>query len=378
MEVVALAPHYKGAALSEDIDGIKIYRFPYFYPRRSQKLFYEGGVLPNLKRSFLAWLQVPAALLSELCFALWIVKKERINVIHSHWIIPSGLVGAVCGKCKGIGHLLTAHAGDVFALQKLPFKRGMANYIVKHSDKITAVSSYIGERLSKIVSGNVAGNVSSKMEIIPMGVYTQIFQKESNIQEIKSRYGIDSKFVLLSIGRLVEKKGFKYLIEAMPAILAENRDVKLVICGNGPMRGDLEALVKGLNIQDHVSFTGYVSGDKKIDYFCISDIVVVPSIVAGSGDTEGMPVVILEALAAGKPCVVTDVGGVTDVIKDGYNGFVIKQKDPAKIVEKVLELLNRDSIRRELSVNSLIDSQKYDWQIIGGKYVNVLRSITVE
>jgi len=375
IEIITLAPHHKGAACLEVMDGIKIYRFPYFYPRRFQKLFYDGGVLPNLKHSFLAWLQVPSAILSELRFALWIVKKEKIDVIHSHWIIPSGLVGAICSKYRRTGHLLTVHAADVLTLEKLPFKTRMAAYILNHSDSITAVSSYIGERLLKLVPDNVLPDMRGKTSIVPMGVHTQPFQRNFAAQELKAKYVVDAKFVLLSMGRLVEKKGFKYLIEALPAILAENKDIKLLICGKGPLQGGLENLAKKLNVQDHIIFVGYVGGEKKLDYFAMSDIVIVPSIVASSGDTEGMPVVVLEALAAGKPCIVTDVGGIPDVIKNNENGFVIRQKNPNDIAATVLRLMNNADLRTQVSKNALAISRNYDWMIIGRRYSDTLKEI---
>ena len=101
MDVVVLAPHYHGAKKLEMMDGIKVYRFPYFWPAKYQKLVYDGGILPNIKRSHLAKIQVPLLVLSELYYTFKIIKKEKINVIHSHWIIPSGLIGAFCKNFLG-------------------------------------------------------------------------------------------------------------------------------------------------------------------------------------------------------------------------------------------------------------------------------------
>ena len=358
--------------------GLKVYRFPYFYPSRYQKLYYEGGVVSMLKRSRLAWVQVPLALASELYHALRVVKKEKVDVVHSHWVIPSGLVGAICKKTLGTRHLLTLHAGGVIALERLPFKRNLANFIVSNTDEITVVSSYVYERLLNLVSTEVAQKVRGKTKVIPMGVNTALFHGEVDPLELKSRYGIESKFALLSIGRIVEKKGFEYAIEAMAKILSQNRDVKLIVCGDGPLLKDLEELTTRLNLRQAVVYAGYVTGTKKIDYFTMSDVLVVPSVVTGSGDTEGMPVVILEGLAAGKPCVATDVGGVRDVIKDGHNGFLIEQRNSAQIAEKVLEMINDDALRLKFSRNALHDGEKYDWKIIGERYARAVRDTVGE
>ena len=95
-DVVVLAPHHPEAKLKEDMDGLRVHRFVYFWPKRLQRLCYEGGVLSSLKRSRLAKLQPPFLVLLELYNALRLCKKEKVDIIHSHWIIPSGLVGAVC------------------------------------------------------------------------------------------------------------------------------------------------------------------------------------------------------------------------------------------------------------------------------------------
>jgi len=372
-EIVVLAPHHKEAKRFEIIDGMKVYRFPYFYPRKYQKLAYEGGILSNLKRNHLAKLQVPLLFLSELFYTIKIIKKERINFIHSHWIIPSGLVGAVCKRIFKKKHILTIHAAGLFGLKKLPFKRKIADFIVKHCDRITVVSSYIYERLLNLIEPKFANNIKTRIKIVPMGVNTALFRPKVNKSKLKIKYNIKTENVLLFIGRLVEKKGLSYLIQAMPKIVSKSPNTELMICGDGPLRKDLEQLVKKMGLEKFVRFTGYVTGRRKIDYLSLSDILIVPSIVTQSGDTEGLPVVILEGLAAGKPVVASDVSGVKDIIKEGYNGFLVKQKNPATIAEKVLVLINNKELMRNISRNALVTSKKYDWGVIGKKYAKLIR-----
>ena len=100
-----------------------------------------------------------------------------------------------------------------------------------------------------------------------------------------------------------------------------------------------------------------------------------PSIVLQSGETEGLPVVILEGLAAGKPIVASDVSGVKDVIKNGWNGFLVEQKKPNQIAEKVLELLGDDELRVRFSKNALETAKKYDWEVIAEKYTGLIANI---
>jgi len=367
-EIVVLAPHHIGAEKFEIMDGMKVYRFPYFWPAKYQNLVYEGGILPNIKRSNLAKIQVPFLVLSELYYSFKLIKKERIDVIHTHWIIPNGLVGAFYKKFFGIRHVLTIHAAGLFALEKLPFKRNIANFIVNNCDEITAVSSYLKERLLDVVSPALRGVLNNKLTIIPMGVQVDLHQKDSDVEHLKSEYNITSKFSLLFIGRLAEKKGLKFLIKAMTRIALANKDVTLIICGNGPLRKELKQQVSDLKLEDFVKFTGYITDNEKLDYLKLSDILIVPSIVTESGDTEGLPVVILEGLAAGKPIIVSDVSGVKDAIADGVNGLLVEQKNSAQLADKVLMLLNDTKLMIELSKRGMDSAEGYDWMIIGGKY----------
>jgi glycosyltransferase involved in cell wall biosynthesis len=374
-DITVLAPHHQEAKAKEDMGGVKVYRFPYFYPQKYQRLCYEGGILPNLKRSPWARIQVPLLFLSELYYAFKLTRKERPDIIHSHWIIPSGLVGAVCRKTLGTKHLLTLHGAGLVALEKLPFKKKITRFIVKNSDEITVVSSYVKERLLNLVSRDIKEEVQGKLKIIPMGVYTGLFQSEADRETLKSKYAIRSKFVLLFIGRLADKKGVSYLIKAMPKIVSQNKDVILLICGDGPLRKELEQITDELELQEFVRFIGYVTGENKIDCFALSDSLIIPSVVTESGDTEGLPVVILEGLAAGKPIIASDVGGVKDVIKEGWNGFLIKQRNPDQIAARVLELISNEELRVKFSRNALEASQDYDWAVIGGKYGQIMRDI---
>lgn len=367
-KIFVLAPHHNGAEKFEIMDGMRIYRFPYFWPEKYQKLAYEGGILPNIKRSNLSKIQVPFLFLSELYYTFKLIKKERIDVIHTHWIIPNGLIGAFCKKFFGIRHILTIHAAGLFALEQLPFKKNIANFIVNNSDEITVVSSYIKERLINVVSPALRGILNDKLKIIPMGVHVELYQKETDVDYLKSKNNIRSKFSLLFIGRLAEKKGVKFLIKAMARISLTNKDVTLIICGDGPLRKELQQQVSDLKLRDFVRFTGYITDNEKLDYLKLSDILIVPSIVTEFGDTEGLPVVILEGLAAGKPIIASDVSGIKDVITDGVNGFLIEPNNPDQIAKKVLELLKNTESMMKISKSALNTVDEYDWKIIGGKY----------
>src|SRR3989344_1451288 len=226
-EVHVLVPHYIGLKLEEKINDLYIHRFIYFYPYKYQKLAY-GGILPNIKKKPILLLQTPFFFISELINTMRIIKKENIKKIHAHWFFPNGFVSAICSKFLKVRSIITIHAGCVAGLNKIPIlKRPITNFINKNKNKL------------------------------------------------KREYKIKGKNVILFLGRLAEKKGVKYLIQALNLI--KNLDYILLIGGDGPLRKELEEIVNNFNLNKRVKFLGYITGKEKIDYILLSDIMIIPS-----------------------------------------------------------------------------------------------------
>lgn len=372
MDIFVLAPHYEGAKFEEEMNGLKIYRFPYFYPTKYQRLCYEGGILPNLKRSWVARIQVPLLFLSELIYAARIVRNEKIDAIHVHWIVPNGLVAAIINRLWHIHFVSTAHAADVLALDKLPLKTKISSFILQNSYAVTTDGSYIKERLLCMLPIYLRSVVEKKILVQPMGVDIKMF--EGLIRDkIRKKYKIHNEFIILFVGRFAEKKGLEYLLEAMKIITSYPTDTNLLLVGTGPLEDKLTKKVKELNLTSNVHFMGWANKEKLAEFYVLSDIVVVPSIVTDSGDTEGMPTVIVEAMATGKPVVASDVSGIKDVVIDGFNGLLVEQKNPKMIAEKIAELINNPSLHGKFSQNAIFSSKKSNWTIIGKKFAGLIR-----
>jgi len=369
-EIVVLAPSHFGAKRFEIMDGMKVYRFPYFYPAKYQKLAYGGGILPSLRKSNLAKIQVPFFFLSELYYALKVVRKENVDIIQSHWLIPGGLIGAICKKVFGKKHISTELAAGLAALEILPFKKVIFKFIIKNSDRLTVLSTYIRDKLICLEGSEI---LNRKIVIIPLGIDLNTYKQNNNKLLLKKKYNIKSKNVILFIGRIVEKKGVKYLIKAMPKILLKYPDTELIICGDGPLRTELENLTKNMDLDNCIRFAGYVSNENiKIEYLSLSDILVVPSVSTKNKDTEGLGVVILEGLATGTAVIASDIGGITDIIIDGFNGFLVKPESSEDIEQKVVKILQDEMLKRKFKENGLRTVQeKFSWNIV----INSLKDI---
>jgi len=349
-----LAPHAPGAKMEEKIESVRILRFPYFFPKRLQTLCYEGGILPKLKTKWLARLQLPFFLAAQ-GFHIWrTVRKYKINFIHCHWIIPQGFFVSLLNSFSGIPYLLTAHGGDVYSFRKNPLIRIFSNYALRRAELCTVNSEPTGRAVRNIRPG-------SRIQVVPMGVDTRRFHPGKTNKKIKENLNIQDSF-LLAVGRFAEKKGFRYLIQAMPKILEKRPQAKLVIVGFGPQEEELKRLITDWNLEASVLLPGCKAGDELAEYFATADIFIGPSVITDSGDTEGQGVVFLEAMASGTAVIASDVGGVKDVVHNMQTGLLIPQKNPEAIAEKIILLMDKQELRNELAVNGRrLAKNEYSW-----------------
>jgi len=353
LNVHVLVPHDYGLKYDETMGDLKIHRFVYFIPRY-EKLAY-GGILPNIKRNKFLLLQAPFLFLFQLLKLIKLIKKYKINIVHSHWLLPQGFSGAIAKKIFNIRHVLTIHGSDLFVLLKIPLGNYLIKFIIKNSDHVTCVNKEIKNNLI-----NLLGNdYSNKISIIPMGVYVNNYKGKSKISNN-----------VLFLGRLAHKKGVKYLLQAVK--LLKDKNLKIVIAGDGPLRKELEYYVKINNLQDKIKFLGYVHGKEKMNLIKSCKIFIIPSIITKSGEREGLPVSLLEAMAASKAIIATNVGGIKDLIKNNYNGLMIKEKSSNEIANAIKKLMLNKKLSRKLGDNARKTVLNYDWKIIGNKYYNVL------
>ena len=363
-----LAPHAPGAKMEEEIEGVKILRFPYFYPKRLQTLCYEGGILPKLKSRWLARLQLPFFLAAQF-FSIWrTVRKYEINFIHCHWVIPQGFFVALLNTFSDIPYVLTAHGGDVYSFRKNSIIRLASGYALRRAETCTVNSQPTGHAVRNIRPG-------SAIRVIPMGVDTQRFHPANSNPKLRKNLNITDSF-LLAVGRFAEKKGFRYLIQAMPEILQKKPNTKLVIIGFGPQEEELKRLVSQFGLGKAVLFVGSKAGEELAEHFATADIFIGPSVVTDSGDTEGQGVVFLEAMAAGTAVIASDVGGIKDIVRDFETGLLVPQKDSRAIVEKTLLLIDDQKLRKQLAVTGRrLAESEYSWEKTAERFLETYGQI---
>ena len=345
VDIHVLAPHAPNAKEQETWGEIKITRFPYFYPKYLQKLCYDGGIIPKLKSSWLARVQLPFFLFFLFIRLIKMTANNRFDLIHCHWLIPQGFFCALIKFFRGTPYLLTAHGGDVYSFKGIPVIPNLIKFALKRSTFCTVNSQATRNQVLKF-------SKNSSIKVVPMGVDLKEFHPGNYNEKFKASFG-EKNLLLLGVGRLAEKKGFKYLIEAMPLILQEIPSAKLVIIGFGPQKARLENQIQQLELASSISLIGGKTGKELQDWFASADIFIGPSIITADGDTEGQGVVFLEAMASGTAVIASDVGGIKDAVRDNISGLLVPEKNPQAIAEKVLTLAKNNQLKEKLIQNAL-------------------------
>jgi len=359
--VIALAPDAPGARVREQMGRVEVRRFTYFIPRHLQQLAYGDGVRENIRRSWLARFQIPSFLVAECLAIRRVLYSETCDLLNSHWLIPQGLCGAFAlGTRRRIPHIVHVHAGDVYLLAKMRTGRAIARFVLNRTDHVFAAGSHVRETLNALVGWD------SGAEILSMGVKTSVFGGCAS-----EPAPVDGEY-LVAVGRMVEKKGFAYLLRAMPAVLRRYPSLRLVIIGSGPEESRLRQECRELGIERSVLMPGRIAHECVVRYLRGARLAVVPSIVDRNGETEGMPTVVVEAMAAGLPVVGSAVDGIPDVIEEGVNGWLSREKDAEDLASTILKMLASPVAMSEAARRTAVE---HDWSAVGRRYMSTFREV---
>lgn len=363
-EIHVLAPHVAGAARHEVMDGIQVHRFVYA-PVRMESLCYGGGILENLRRDRMRWSLVPPFMAAQFVAMLRLVRRHQIEAIHAHWLLPQGLLAAFGRPVVHCPVLLSAHGGDVFAM-RTGVRRRLLTVAARRADVCTANSNAMQRELARLTGVDAT--------VIPMGVDPSVFHPGDRGGDCQPHAGGPH---ILFVGRLVEQKGARHLIEAMSVVRSVVGGARLQIVGDGPERASLEALTAKLDLAGCVDFLGAVPNSDLPAYYRRADLFVAPSVMSrDGGDTEGLGVVLLEAAASGLAMVASRIGGIPDVVEHEKTGLLVEPGDPEAIASAVTRLLSSEPLRYTLAANARrVVMERFSWQGVVDRFDGVFRSL---
>ena len=361
--IIVLCPHAPGAQLNEWMDGVEVIRYRYA-PSRLETLVNDGGIVTNLKNRPLKLLLVPGFVLMQAWRAWRLCRTRKIDAIHAHWLIPQGLIAALLLALSGgrVRFLVTSHGADLYALRGRALEI-VKRFVLRKATVASVVSSAMQETVAQL------GADMSKVVVQPMGV-------DMNLRFVPKPEQVRSSTELLFVGRLVEKKGLRHLLDALPAVLQERPEVTLSIAGFGPEETALKAQVNSLHLDTNVRFLGAVSQEQLPALYQRAALFVAPFIKAKSGDEEGLGLVLVEALACGCPVLVGDVASMRDIFESMADESIVDPRDSVRFATAILmHLKNHESgVKRALVMRETLAS-KLSWDHVSKQYSELLQRV---
>lgn len=357
-EVIALVPDAPGADASGMLDGVEVVRYRYA-PRRLQTLVNNGGIAVNLQRAPWKWLLVPGFVLAQYWQARRLVAKRRIDVVHAHWLLPQGLIARGLSRSHRVPYLVTSHGGDLFGLRGR-LSTALKRRVAQCTAGMTVVSSAMRQEADRI------GLCPPRMQVIPMGVdLRERFIPDANVPREAS--------TLLFVGRLVAKKGLPHLLDALPLVLADRPDAILKIAGFGPEEQALRAQAQRLGIADRVQFLGATPQQSLPDLYRRASLFVAPFVRDESGNQEGLPVVLMEAIGCGCPVIVGDVAGIADLLGESHLDVSVDPTDTRTLATSILRALqNPSKASAQIEAIRAAALESIDWTHIAAGYATAI------
>lgn len=316
-EVHVVAPWHPLVDRPSIHDGVHLHFYRYA-PVRSLNVFgYAAAMHADVRLRRAAYVAAPLALAAGWYAARSVARRRRATVMHGHWVVPGGATAAAAAPELPL--VISLHGSDVHVAETVAPARLAARRAFRRAGYVTACSDDLVRRAIAL------GAAPNRIETVPYGVDVQRFQPDQRARTaLRQELAVDDRtFLVVAAGRLVRKKGFEYLIDAVGRLPG----AVLALAGDGTLAGELRARARAAGAGGRVRFLGNVPQDTVAQLLAAADAVCVPSVRDDSGNVDGLPNVLLEALASGAPVLTTAAGGMLSVVENGVTAFVVPERD---------------------------------------------------
>lgn len=304
---------------------------------------------------------------------LEILTRERPNVVQIATTYE-GYIGLWLRKRLGLPYVVYAHGNEILEAAQSKWEKPRQS--LRQASRVLAVSRYTATLVENL------GVASERITILHPGCDVQAFQPREPRSELRERLlGTGQRGpVVLSVGNLVARKGQDMVIRALPGMRERAGDVRYLIVGDGPYRGELERLATVLGVREHVTFAGRVPNSELPDIYTLCDVFALPSRERlGSCDVEGFGIVLLEAGACGKPTIAGRSGGIADAVVDGETGFLVEPRDPACIADAIGRLIAHPQLASRFGEQGRARVVRdFSWDAVATRLRGILQQVARE
>ena len=337
-EVHVVAPWHPLVTRRPEEDGVRFHFYRYA-PVRSLNVFgYAAAMRADVTLRGAAYVAAPLALAAGWRTSRVVAQRHHATVMHGHWVIPGGITAALAAPRLPL--VVSLHGSDVYVAERFPPARAAARHTFTRAGFVTACSDDLARRAVAL------GASADRIETVPYGVDATRFGPDAAIRSARRKeLGIaDNAALCVAAGRLVHKKGFEYLIDSVEVVA----DMVLAIAGEGTLEPALRAQAEAKGVAGRIRFLGNQPQDNVGEYFAAADVICAPSIRDDSGNVDGLPNVVLEAMASGTPLVTTAAGGIGSVVEDGRTALVVPERDAPAIARAICRLVANPTVARTI------------------------------
>lgn len=329
-EIHLVAPWHPAITRGKEEDGV-VFHFFHYAPLPSLHVFgYASGMRADTRLRTAAWAIAPAALAAGWFKALRVAQKRRATVMHGHWVIPGGVMAALAARSLPL--VISLHGSDVFVAERHAVARRAARAVFARASWITACSENLQQRALAL------GAEAARTEIVPYGVDSVRFGPDQEARAaVRRDLAVGEAPLVLAAGRLVRKKGFEFLIDAMGMVARSHPSATLIIAGDGDLRRELAA--RAASTPARIRLIGNQPQAAVGRLAAAADVLAVPSVRDEAGNVDGLPNFALEALASSTAVVATTAGGLPQLIEDGTTGLLVAERDPSALARAISALL---------------------------------------
>ncbi|HKY22371.1 MAG TPA: glycosyltransferase family 4 protein [Vicinamibacterales bacterium] len=316
------------------VDGGVHFHLFHYAPVASLNTFgYAEGMRADVRLRASAIAAAPLAMVAGWFKALRVAQKKRATIVHAHWVIPGGVIGAAAAR--SIPLVISLHGSDVFVAERHAAARVAARTAFGRARWVTACSEDLRRRALSL------GADSNRSTVIPYGVDSARFKPDLQLRRLgREMLGIaDNVPLVFAAGRLVAKKGFEYLIDAAAVLTARHPDLRVAIAGEGDLDAPLRARALAAGVGDRIQFLGVVPHHDVPTWLTAADVAVAPSVHDEAGNVDGLPNTVMEIMASGTPLVATPAGGIGAVATDGKTARLVPERDVRALAAAIDELL---------------------------------------
>jgi glycosyltransferase involved in cell wall biosynthesis len=361
--LVPLSARWNRAEL--DSSGIRIIPYRYLPFKSWHVLGYGDSMKGDLKMNPLHILLLPLLMIAGTLRLARLLLYERTSFLHAHWAVPNTLI-AIAARTLAFSRvkILSSFPGsDVTVIQQCGRFGKFLAHVIARSDYLSCNSSDLKEDLV------AAGIPAAKIDYQIYGVNNQNMRFSAEAREqVRAKLGIRAdEIALLMVGRFVAKKGFATGIRAMQHLRSRHERIRLYIIGSGLLESEYRALMKEVGVEDMTTLLGEVLPGELKDYYSACDIFLMPSERLPS---DGLNVVVVEAMACARPIVASSVGGNDLVVSAGINGYLHRASDAEDLAEKVALLAGDSSLRQAMGEKSrIMVDEHFNWNAIAHYYL---------